>query len=93
VPIFMPILVEFGFDGIHVSVVALVLLQTSFLTPPFAQSILYALSVVPEGIKIQEKEVYRSVAPFIGIQLLVVAICIIFPGVVTFLPGLMLTGW
>jgi len=90
VPIFIPLLISHGFDPIHVSVVVLVLLQTSFLTPPFAQSILYALSVVPEDIEIKTAEAYKGAVPFICIQLFVAIICILFPSVVTFLPNMML---
>ena len=93
IPIFLPILTGFGFDPIHVSIVVLVLLQTSFLTPPFAQSVLYALSVVPEGIEIKTEKAYRGALPFIAMQLFVVLLCIVFPSLTTFLPDLTLTGW
>ena len=90
-PIFVPILVELGLDSTHVCILVLVLLQTSFLTPPFAQSVLYVMGVAPKGLTISDA--YKGCIPFICIQLIVVVICIIFPKVVMVLPNLIVTGW
>ena len=90
VPIFMPIIAEFGFDPLHIGIVVLVLLQTSFLTPPFAYSIFYVAGVSPPGVTIAD--IYKGVIPFILIQIIVVMICIFFPAVVTVLPNLMYSG-
>ena len=91
IPIFMPMLAEFGFDPLIVSITVLVLLQTSFLTPPFAQAILYVMGVAPPEVHIGEA--YRGALPFIFIQIAVVLICIFFPSAVTFLPDLMFKPW
>jgi len=90
-PIFVPILVELGLDSTHVCITVLVLLQTSFLTPPFAQSVLYVMGVAPKGLTISDA--YKGCIPFICIQLIVVVICIFFPKVVMILPNLIVTGW
>jgi len=86
VPIIMPILVGFGFDPLHVSIVILVLLQTSFITPPFAYSIIFLKGVVPPDVSMGD--IYRGVVPFIFIQVFVVAVCMIVPAIVTFLPDM-----
>ena len=52
-------------------------LQTSFLTPPFGFSLFYLRGVADQSI--QTAEIYRGVIPFIGIQLLVLLLVIIFP--------------
>ena len=90
-PIFVPILTELGLDSTHVCIMVLVLLQTSFLTPPFAQSVLYVMGVAPPGLTIADA--YRGCIPFICIQVIVVLICIFIPQVVMYLPNLMVTGW
>jgi tripartite ATP-independent transporter DctM subunit len=90
-PIFIPLLNGFGFDPIHVSITVLVLLQTSFLTPPFAQSVLYVMGVAPPGLTISDA--YRGSIPFIIIQLLVVLLCVSFPGFIMFLPDTFVVGW
>ena len=87
IPIFMPVLEGFGFDPLWVSMVIIVLMQTSFLTPPFAYALFYIRGVAPEGVTIGH--IYKGVVPFIILQLIVLGICIAFPGFVTFLPNLL----
>ena len=72
-------------------IVVLVLLQTSFLTPPLAHAVLYAMGVAPP--EVTTGDAYRGVVPFILIQLFVVMICVFFPVVTTFLPDLIIRGW
>ena len=62
-------------------------LQTSFLTPPFGLSLFYLRSVTPASIP--TSAIYRGVLPFIVIQLLMLAIAACWPGLVTWLPGLL----
>ena len=47
-------------------------LQTSFLTPPFGFSLFYLKGVAPAEIK--TSDIYKGVVPFIGLQILVLAI-------------------
>jgi len=91
VPLFLPVLVEFGFVSVQICVITLVLLQTSFLTPPFAYTIFYIMTIAPPGITIADA--YRGVIPFIIIQVIVVIICILFPPIMTYLPEVLLKGW
>lgn len=56
-------------------------LQTSFLTPPFGFSLFYLRGVAPAQIK--TSAIYRGALPFIGIQLIGLAIVAIWPEVVT----------
>ena len=87
VPVFVPILEGFGFDPLYVCLIILTLLQTSFITPPFAYSIFYILGVAPKGTTTQD--IYRGVVPFIVIQLIVVGILIALPDFVVWLPGVL----
>jgi TRAP-type mannitol/chloroaromatic compound transport system permease large subunit len=61
-------------------------LQTSFLTPPFGFALFYLRSVAPEGVT--TANIYKGVIPFILLQLLVLILIIVFPGIVSFLPSL-----
>ena len=90
VPIFLPVMVGFGFDALWVSMVIIVLLQTSFLTPPFAYAIFYVRGVAPPDVTLGD--IYRGVVPFVIMQLVAVGAVIAFPTLVTFLPAL-LRGW
>ena len=85
-PIFMPIMDMYGFDRLWVVVVMSVLMQTCFLTPPFGLAIFYLKQIAPEH---NAGMMFRSAFPFILIIIVVTVLCIVFPQLVTFLPGRM----
>lgn len=85
IPIFMPILNMFGYDTLWASMMIIVLLQTSFLTPPFAYALFYLKGVAPEGVT--TPEIYKGIIPFIIIILIVMALMVPFPGIATWLPN------
>jgi len=84
VPIFNPILSSLGFDPLWVGLIICISLQMSFLTPPFAYAIFYLKGLHIEGITMSD--LYKGVVPFIMLQIIGTALCIIFPQIVTFLP-------
>jgi TRAP-type mannitol/chloroaromatic compound transport system permease large subunit len=88
VPLITPIGEGLGFDPVWFAAMVIVNLQISFLTPPFAYSIFYLKGIVPPGVT--TGDIYRGVVPFVALQTLGLALCIIFPQIVTFLPGLMI---
>ena len=88
IPIFGPILFTLGFDPIWIGILIGMILQTSFLTPPFGFSIFYLRGVAPNNI--DTIEIYKGVLPFVFIQLLVVFLIILIPGLATFLPSIIL---
>ena len=77
VPLIAPPLLVMGFDPVWLAILFAIILQTSFLTPPFGFSLFYLRGVADESIK--TSEIYSGVVPFIIIQLLVLLIVIIFP--------------
>ena len=87
VPIFMPIITGLGVDPLWASMLIIVMLQSSFLTPPFAYALFYIKGIAPPGVTIGE--IYKGVIPFVLIILAEVALLMIFPGIVTFLPNMM----
>jgi TRAP-type mannitol/chloroaromatic compound transport system permease large subunit len=84
IPITAPVLLLMGVDPIWLGVMMGVLLQTSFLTPPFGFSLFYLRGVAPKTIT--TLTIYKGVMPFIAIQLVVLAIIWIFPELATWLP-------
>ncbi|MCF8017366.1 MAG: TRAP transporter large permease subunit, partial [Chromatiaceae bacterium] len=56
-----------------------------FLTPPFGFALFYLRGVAPP--ELSTGQIYRGVAPFILIQLLMLATLALFPGLATWLPG------
>lgn len=85
VPLITPIAAELGFDPIWFAVLVMLNLQISFLTPPFAYSIFYLKGITPPDVK--TTDIYRGVIPFVGLQILAVLLCVLFPQLLTWLPG------
>jgi TRAP-type mannitol/chloroaromatic compound transport system permease large subunit len=84
IPITAPVLLLMGVDAIWLGVMLGMLLQTSFLTPPFGFSLFYLRGVAPAAITTMQ--IYRGVVPFIGLQLAALAVIWIWPEVATWLP-------
>ncbi|CCH65334.1 TRAP dicarboxylate transporter, DctM subunit,unknown substrate 6 [Richelia intracellularis HM01] len=86
IPLFVPVAQQLGIDLIWYGVILGANLQTSFLTPPFGFALFYLRGVAP--VEITTGDIYRGVIPFILLQLVVLVLIIIFPGIVSFLPYL-----
>jgi len=84
VPIVGPVLLAMGIDPIWLGVMIAINLQTSFLTPPFGFSLFYLRGVTPDSVA--TTAIYRGVIPFIAIQLLMLALLAVWPGLATWLP-------
>jgi tripartite ATP-independent transporter DctM subunit len=97
VPIFLPIMkgLEWsgllGFPGVASSDIALwygvifmVNMQMAFLSPPFGYSLFYLKSVAPPQISMAT--IFRAAIPFLLLQWFGVGLCIVFPGIVVWLP-------
>ncbi len=86
IPIFAPIMVNMGFHPLWFALLFTVCLQTSFLTPPFAVSIFYLKGVAPPSVQLSD--IYKGAVPFIILQLVGLALLIIFPQIILWLPEL-----
>lgn len=85
-PIFLPIMDQFGVDRLWLCATLAVLMQTCFMTPPFGFALFFIRGITPKGVAMTD--VYKGVIPFIAIVILVVILCIAFPQVVTWLPSI-----
>jgi tripartite ATP-independent transporter DctM subunit len=85
VPIVAPVLFLLGVDPVWLGVMMAVNLQTSFLTPPFGFALFYLRGVAPPALT--TTDLYRGVAPFIALQLLLLVLLAIWPQLVTWLPA------
>jgi tripartite ATP-independent transporter DctM subunit len=86
VPIVAPVLMVMGVDPVWLGIMIAINLQTSFLTPPFGFALFYLRGVAPP--EIATRDIYRGVAPFIGIQLLALGLLALWPEIATWLPSL-----
>ncbi|MGI9302224.1 MAG: TRAP transporter large permease [Gammaproteobacteria bacterium] len=90
VPIVAPVLLTMEIapgvpmNPVWLGVMMAVNLQTSFLTPPFGFSLFYLRGVAPDSVS--TLQIYKGVAPFVGIQLLMLAVLWFLPQLATWLP-------
>ena len=87
VPMVGPALLAMGIDPVWLGVMICVNLQTSFLTPPFGFSLFYLRSVAPDDLP--TGAIYRGAAPFVLMQLGVLLLLALQPGLATALPELL----
>jgi len=87
VPLYAPIITSFGFDPIWFGILFCVVLQISYMTPPFAYSIFYLRGVAPPEVTLSE--MYRGALPFVIIQVIAVILLIMFPQLALWLPSIL----
>tara|TARA_B100001113_G_scaffold74343_1_gene57851 strand:- start:12211 stop:13548 length:1338 start_codon:yes stop_codon:yes gene_type:complete len=84
IPLVGPALFTLGFDPLWIGILIALVLQTSFITPPFGFSLFYLRGVLPDSVK--TTEIYRGIIPFLFLQLILVILVFMFPGLATYLP-------
>ena len=77
VPILAPVAEAMGINMLWFAILIAMNLQTSFLTPPFGFSLFYLKGVAPPEVR--TIDIYRGIVPFILIQILVLALIVVFP--------------
>ncbi|MBE2243049.1 MAG: TRAP transporter large permease subunit [Burkholderiaceae bacterium] len=87
IPLFIPLAQHAGIDLLWLGVLYLLTMEIGFLTPPFGLLLFVMKGVAPPQITLGE--VYRAAAPFLGLELLVLALLLVAPSVGTWLPNLL----
>ncbi|MBU6190278.1 MAG: TRAP transporter large permease subunit [Betaproteobacteria bacterium] len=81
VPLLAPVAVKLGIDLIWFGVLLCVNMQTSFMHPPFGFALFYLRGIAPKEIR--SSDIYLGAIPWLVLQLMLVAILIFWPGMVT----------
>ncbi len=84
VPLFMPFIRDAGFDPVWFCMLILIMIQTSYLTPPMAPAIFYLRGIAPPEMTL--RHMYVGVVPFLVIQLVALLIVMMFPETALWLP-------
>ena len=87
-PIFVPTILALGFDPIWFATLVLLNIEMAMITPPFGLSLFVMKGVAPPDTTIGD--IYRSALPFIGCNLIAMALIIIFPQIALWAPRLMM---
>ena len=83
-PIFIPLLDNFGVDPLFFGLLVALNLQTAFLSPPVAMSAFYLKGVSPPHVTLNQ--IFAGMLPFMGIQILAIILLYQFPGIGLWLP-------
>jgi tripartite ATP-independent transporter DctM subunit len=84
VPLFTPFVRQLGIDPVWFGTMVIIVIQTSYLTPPMASSIFYLKSIAPPDMTYGQ--MCRGVVPFILLQLMTLAVVALWPPIATWLP-------
>ncbi|HWP18950.1 MAG TPA: TRAP transporter large permease subunit [Burkholderiaceae bacterium] len=86
-PIFVPLLDNFGVDPLFFGLLVALNLQTAFLSPPVAMSAFYLKGVAPPHVSLNQ--IFAGMLPFMGIQIIAIVLLYAFPGIGLWLPELL----
>ena len=86
-PIFVPVVVALGFDPVWMGVLFCMNMQISYISPPFGPAAFYLKGVTPPGISLSD--IFRSIWPYLGLQIVALGLVIAFPQIALWLPGTM----
>jgi tripartite ATP-independent transporter DctM subunit len=84
VPIFLPLLDDFGIDPIFFGILVALNTQTAFNTPPVAMAAFYLKGVAPPQVKLTD--IFSGALPFVGLVFITMALVYIFPEIALWLP-------
>jgi len=88
IPVFLPIVLPLGFDPLWFGILFIMNMEMGLITPPFGVNLFYLKGVTPKNITMID--LYRSIVPFVGLQIVGLVICMIFPQVILWLPNLVM---
>jgi len=83
-PIFIPLLDNFGVDPLFFGLLVALNLQTAFLSPPVAMAAFYLKGVSPPHVRLNQ--IFAGMIPFMGIQIVAIVLLYQFPGIGLWLP-------
>ncbi len=86
VPVFTPVVAQLGYDPVWFGILFAMNIQIYMLSPPFGPACFYLKSVAPKDVTLQE--IFISILPFIGLQIIGLALVMAFPQIALFLVGL-----
>ena len=87
VPIFLPLLDNFGIDPILFGILVALNIQTSFNTPPVAMAAFYLKGVSPPHVQLTQ--IFAGSLPFVSMVFLSMVLVYIWPGIALWLPDLL----
>ena len=88
IPIFVPVIKALGFDAVWFGVMFVVNMELAQITPPLGLNLFIIKSIAPADVQL--KDILRGAWPFMVLDLIGLALVIIFPQIILWLPSTML---
>jgi tripartite ATP-independent transporter DctM subunit len=85
-PVFVPIIKTLGYDPVWFGILFCMNMQVSYLSPPFGPAAFYLKGVAPPDVTLNE--IFSALWPFMGLQMIALAIVVMFPEMTLWLPSL-----
>ena len=86
-PVFIPIITALGFDPIWFGILFVINMEIGYKTPPFGFNLFYLKGVVPPSVTMSD--IYKSIIPFVLVEIVGIILIMIFPEIATWLPELL----
>ncbi|MEM9140669.1 MAG: TRAP transporter large permease subunit, partial [Pseudomonadota bacterium] len=86
IPVVMPVILHLGIDPVWFGIFLVIMMELALITPPVGMNLYVVQGVRGRG---QLSDVYRGIAPFVIAMLVMVAIIIVWPGLVMAVPDLL----
>ncbi|MCO6389630.1 TRAP transporter large permease subunit [Aliihoeflea aestuarii] len=86
-PVFMPLVAMHGFDPIWFGILFIIMMEIGYMTPPFGFNLFYLKGVAPPDVTMGD--IYRSIVPYTIVELVGLAIIIMFPAIALWLPSML----
>lgn len=85
-PLYVPLVISLGFDPIWYGVLYTITCQIAYMTPPFGYNLFLMKAMAPPEVTLAD--IYRSIAPFVVVMLVGLALVMLFPEIALWLPNL-----
>jgi len=88
IPIYMPVVFVLGIDPLWFALLFTINMIIGYVSPPFGMNLFYTKGIVPPNVTMAE--IYRSVIPYAMLMLVVLAVSILYPPLLLWLPSTMI---
>ena len=85
-PLYVPLVINLGFNPIWYGVLYTITCQIAYMTPPFGYNLFLMKAMAPKEVSLAD--IYRSIVPFVLVMLVGLVIVMLFPGIALWLPDL-----
>ena len=84
-PLYVPLVIELGYNPIWYGVLYTITCQIAYMTPPFGYNLFLMKAMAPKEVTLAD--IYRSIVPFVLIMVLGLILVMLFPGIALWLPN------